>query len=453
MKSSLSSLIRKSLLLIFAYAPAGLGHLRVTDALYRGLPSEASPFLLGSQDKTITVIHRIMSVHPITRAIFTWLEQGSAEKITTPLYRLYLRSHTNIIYRQINTIIDQRLNMPDKLLLVATHYGLAHQATAIKQRLIKERKLQVAVVVQVTDDCPHQIWYIPEADIIFVPSEYTKARLEAYGRKAGLPHVKFEVNPYPLSPNLQSVLPDSRMQYRKSQLDPRQDTTIHVSIPISGAAVGTQFFFHLVDNLHLKSKRFLFHIVSKNVRFTNQFIVKMNDRPYVDVIFSPYDKVVIELYENLYKNTTISLEVTKPSEQAFKSLISPKKRGGTILLFSSPVGRQEYDNLQFLRRNNLLPYKGEQKELWNLAKYDQKLDSNGQKQIWKNAATWRALHLPLGSHDSTQFIWWCHREKIFQAMLSCRVLGNTGEGSPFELQSDGVEQFWEKTAQLLTDFE
>ncbi|MDP4011012.1 MAG: hypothetical protein Q8P72_02170, partial [Candidatus Roizmanbacteria bacterium] len=89
MKSSFFSLSKKSFLLVFAYAPAGLGHLRVTDALYRGLPPEVSPILLGSQDTTITAMHRMMSVHTITRAFFEWVEQGSAEEFTTPLYRWY----------------------------------------------------------------------------------------------------------------------------------------------------------------------------------------------------------------------------------------------------------------------------------------------------------------------------------------------------------------------------
>jgi len=431
--NSLTSLTRKELLLLFAYAPAGLGHLRVTDALYRGLPAEASPLLLGSQDQTITVIHRIMSVHPITRSIFKWLEQGNVEEITTPLYRWYLRHHTDLIYQQISTIIDQRINMPDELLLIATHFGLAHQVAEIKRALIADRKMKISVVVQVTDDTPIHIWYIPNADIIFVPSQRTKDHLEAYGRKSGLPPVRFEVNPYPLSPNLRTNLPESRMIHRKSQLDPHADTTIHCAIPISGAAVGTQFTTHLTDCLHLKSQRFQFHVIT-----------------YVDIQSSPHDKEVIELYENLYKNVTISLEITKPSEQAFKALLTPKKRGGAIMLFSNPVGRQEYDNLFFLRRHNLMPYKTTQSELWNHARYDHKLDRKTRETMQDAAETWRAIRLPKGSRDSAQFIWWCHREKIFQSMLSCKVIDDRAEPHQSELREDGVEMFWQKTAKILS---
>jgi len=451
MKSPLSLLSKKSLLLLFAYAPAGLGHLRVTDALYHGLPAEASPLLLGSQDKTITVMHRLMSVHTITRALFEWLEQGNAEEFTTPLYRWYLRSHTDLLYRQINTIIDQRIHMPEELLLIATHFGLAHQAAAIKKKLMNERKIKIFIVVQVTDDSPHHIWYIPDADIIFVPSQRTKDRLEAYGRKEKLPCIKIEVNPYPLSPNLRSDLPESRMKHRRSQLNPHEDTTIHFAVPISGAAVGMNFVTHLIDHLHLKSTRFQFHIVTKNAPFTYRFIYDMNSRPHIDLQSSPHDKQVIELYEDLYQNITISLEVTKPSEQAFKALITPQKRGGSIILFSNPVGRQEHDNLHFLRRNGLLPYKTVQKELWHLAKQNHHLDKKQQKQFFTDAENWRALNLPSGSTEAAQFIWWCHQEKIFQAMLSCRISQNTNPQSTYELRSDGVELLWEKTAQIINN--
>ncbi len=52
-----------SLLLIFTYAPAGLGHLRVTDALYHGLPKGVQPVILGAHDRAVGAIHRFMSIH------------------------------------------------------------------------------------------------------------------------------------------------------------------------------------------------------------------------------------------------------------------------------------------------------------------------------------------------------------------------------------------------------
>lgn len=446
-----SSILKdKSILLLFAYSPAGFGHLRVTDALYHGLPKGSAPHLLGSQDKTITYIHRFMSVHVVTRFIFESLEQGKAEKITTPIYRYFLRNHTNLLYQQVNTIIDQSINIPEQILIIATHFGLAHQAAAIKNKLIKERKIKVTIVVQVTDDSPHQIWYVPGADLIFVPSQYTKDRLEEYGHKNSLPKVKFEVNPYPLSPNLNSRLDISDQSSRPNQLDPDCPARIEVAIPISGAAVGVKFFSSLIDELHLLSNRFKFHIVSKSAPFTFRFISQMNQRKYVQTYSSSNDKEVIELYENLYQEKTISLEITKPSEQTFKALISPKKKGGSILLFSRPVGRQEYDNLNFLRRHGLIPKKSLQKKIWETAISNHKLNLNESKKMYKLAAGWRGLLLPEGSKYASQFIWWCLKEKIFRHMLSCLDICDQNNKHEYELQADGVDEFWKKTAKTIS---
>jgi len=445
-----SSILKdKSLLLLFAYSPAGFGHLRVSDALYHGLPTGAYPHLLGSQDKTITYIHRLMSIHSITRALFEWFEQGWAEEFTTPLYRFYLRRHTGLLYQQINTIIDQSILIPKQLLIVATHFGLAHQAAAIKQKIMKERKIKVTLVVQVTDDYPHPIWYVPGADIVFVPSQHTKDRLMTYGRKKGLPEVNLEVNPYPLSSALNSRLNHSDQSSRPNQLDPTFGTEINVAIPISGAAVGMKFVSALIDNLHLTSDRFKFHIVSKNAPFTSQFVSKMNERQYVKIYSSSRDKEVIEIYEELYMSKVISLEVTKPSEQAFKALISPRKKGGSILLFSRPIGRQEYDNLNFLRRYKLIPQQSVQNKLWAMAKSNNKLEKKDKKEIYQSAKNWRGLFLPEGSKTASNFIFWCLRERIFSTMLSCMDICDRDNNHEYVLQPDGVLEFWKKTAEKL----
>src|SRR3990167_5748576 len=194
MSDDLHSLDSASTLIIFAYAPTGFGHLRVTDALFRGLPDNISPLLVGAHDKTLSYLYRIVSVNPLTRMIFEWFEHGALERITTPIYRWYLRSHTQILYRQLTTILDQRLTAPQTVLIIATHFGLAHQIAALKEKLMQERKIKIVLAVQITDDIPHRIWYIPGADIIFVPSDKTKKKLEEYGRRARLPLLKFETN-------------------------------------------------------------------------------------------------------------------------------------------------------------------------------------------------------------------------------------------------------------------
>lgn len=450
MHTSLVPLTRKSLLLLLAYAPAGLGHLRVTDALYQGLPHEAYPYLLGSQDTRITYIHRVFSVHPWSRAVFEWLERGTAQEVTTYLYRWFLRSNTELLNQQITTILDQRLHTPDTLLVVATHFGLAHQAAELKDRIMHEKKLRMRVVVQVTDDTPHPIWYVTGADLIFVPSDRTKGRLEAYGRAHDLPPVHFEVNPYPVDPRLLEPLNAHEYQDRTHQLSMSGKNLIHMAIPISGAAVGTDFFTDMMDALHQQSNRFMFHIVTKNAGFTKKFIYELHNRPYADIAAYPQDRQVIEAYEQLYREHNISLEVTKPSEQAFKGVVEPNKRGGVILLFADPVGTQEDDNFAFLQRHELTPSKTDQQRLFNLAADDTVLINHTRKDILKKAASWRGILLPVDPKKTAQLIWWCLREGIFTAMMSAQVGSEKGEHRDPELRNDGVRMFWEKVTDLLS---
>lgn len=175
MDKNLAPLKDKSLLIIFAYAPANLGHLRVTDALYHGLPKQINtPFILGSQDKTITYLHRLMSLNPIISFLADRIERNNFfEYLSTIIYRKILYGKTNIVYEQMLTLIDELYEKPTKVLIVATHFALAQQLSAIKEKLEK-KNLKIILVVQVTDDSPFRIWLVPGADLTFVPSEKTK---------------------------------------------------------------------------------------------------------------------------------------------------------------------------------------------------------------------------------------------------------------------------------------
>src|SRR3989338_5919284 len=138
--------------LVFTYALAGLGHLRVTDALYNGLPLGSRPLALGAQDTSLTAIHRITSIHPLARSAFEWMQNGIAEEMFTSVYRYYLRSHVDLLYKQLLTLITQRYSKPKNILIVSTHFSLAHQLAVVKDRLSKEKGVEIILAVQVTDD-------------------------------------------------------------------------------------------------------------------------------------------------------------------------------------------------------------------------------------------------------------------------------------------------------------
>src|SRR5574338_624688 len=104
-----SPLNNSSILIRFAYAPTGLGHLRVTDALFHGLPPYTSPLLLGAQDKSLTYLHRLASTHPLIRLFYNTIGEGLTQDITTFLYKKILLSNTELLYQQLITILDQRI--------------------------------------------------------------------------------------------------------------------------------------------------------------------------------------------------------------------------------------------------------------------------------------------------------------------------------------------------------
>ena len=435
-----SSLEDKSLLICFAYAPAGLGHLRVTDALYHGLPKGTNtPLLLGSQDTTITYLHRFMSLNSYIRRLTVWAEKGRVENITTFIYKYILRSHTDLLYEQMKTIISESYTAPSKILIIATHFGLAHQLSEIKERLEKDTRIKVVLVVQVTDDSPHHIWYIPGADLIFAPSERTQRELLRYGKTINS-NVPIVVNPYPISPTLSKPLTNEQYDEKLKQVDNNSDVPIHVIIPISGAAVGTNYFSILTAELNKKSPRFIFHIICKDAPFTKEFISDVAVHEYIRIYGAQEDRKVITAYENVYQKNVVSIEITKPSEQSFKALMDCKAENAPILLFTEPVGRQEYDNLDFLKRHKLIPNNQDQNTL---------LQMKINPEILKKASSWRGIRLIRNPIEAANFIYWCLESGIFSRMMRYKPALTKDSFNPNELSPNGVKTFWERVDSLL----
>lgn len=447
---SLSVLSQKSVVVIFAYSPTGLGHLRVTDALYHGLPEGVSPILLGSQDKSIGALHRFLSIHPLTRVLFEWAQQGFMQYITTYFYHFFLHSRTKLLYQQLVTILDERLEVPKTVIVVATHFGLAHQLAHVKETLMQEKNIRMLLFLQVTDDSPQPIWYVPGADITFVPSIYTKQHLESFRKLFHLPAVPMVVSPYPVAPSFSTHLSAEEHTNRIDQVTLSRKTHIHISLPVPGAAVGTDFIKKLIHLLHDTSDRFVFHIIAKQAPYTRSFLSEMMEIPYVKLHVSTHDRETVNNYEKLLSEFVISLEVTKPSEQSFKALLSPTQKGGVILLFAHPVGRQEYDNIAFLRRHHLLPAEHVQELLWQKAEKKHPLTSPLDKEILRTAKTWRGILLPNHAETSAQFITWALKEGLFTAMMHYTSQTHTTDPHPDELGDTGVKQFWHTVSELVS---
>ncbi|MCL4339144.1 hypothetical protein M1271_05635 [Patescibacteria group bacterium] len=450
MRSS-SIFLDRRIVLAITYAPAGLGHLRVADALYHGLPKDVVPVLLGSDDTSITYIHRFSSIHPLTRALMVFWQQGLPEKIFTFFYRLYLLTSTEIIYKQLRTILSQRIDPVKTLVVVATHFGLAHQIAAIKEYLEKKEGIKIILVVQVTDDSPQLIWYVNGADMIFVPSVRTKESLLSYGQKAyrNFKQPKFIVAPYPVNPLMAINLPHYAFQSKLRQLSSEEDEEINICIPLSGAAVGTDILYKIIKLLPANSTRFRFHIVAKEAPYTQKFILDLLSDPHTLLHIGRSDREVIDLYDRLYQYQTIALEITKPSEQAFKALFSPRQKGGAILLFLNPVGKQEYDNLDFLRRHGLIPSTKMKKILWDWSQGNISVNKHLENEILKEALNWRGIELPKNSFDTVEFINFSLKKGIFSQMANFHMPSSLTENHKQEISPEGVDIFWDKVEEHL----
>ena len=440
-KSTLTQLTDRRNLLVLTYAPAGLGHLRITDALYDGLPKSVNPVVLGSQDKSIQTIHRITSFH-IGRTIFEWLQTGPFAVQANRLLHWQMRINTGGVYKEFNRLIEEHFDPLKKILVVSTHFGLAHKLAVIKERLEKERNTDIKLVVFVSDDTFQHIWYVDGADLLVVASNFIKRKYAEYGKSIGK-SVRIEAISYPLNPQRARKLTPAEMADKRRQLDPKGRNQIRVAIPISGAAVGTLYFSHLIAQLHAKSGRFHFSIVSKDAPFTRQFLSEMNDKIGVDLRVGAKDRVVVDLYDHLLNREVVSLEVTKPSEQAFKALVGTETRGGVILLFAEPVGSQEVDNLAYLERHKLIPTMETNRRLWDLSEDGAGIDPQTRKRLFDDSRTWRGVRLPKGSKRSADFIWWMLESGMFARMISKNRKVDIREGRKLVVGSKGTDEFWD----------
>jgi hypothetical protein len=446
-KSSIDQLTNRQLQLVLTYAPAGLGHLRIMHALYHGLPETVNPVILGSQDKSIQTMHRIMSIQPIGSEFFEWLETGPISSPANSLYRSFLRWNTDVVYNEMSRLIDERFEPLQELLVVCTHFGLAHKLAAIKDKLQKEKQVRMVLVVFIPDDTFQHILYIDGADLLVVTSEYIKKKYAAYGRSLGKSE-RIEVVPYPLNLHLGKKLSTRQMAEKTHQLDAKSREPIRISIPIPGAAVGTGYFSKLMACLREKSDRFHFYIVSKDAPFTKFFLSKLAGKPWIDLRLGKQDREVVDLYDHLLDEQVFSLEVTKPSEQAFKALLGTQTRGGVILLFSEPVGSQEYDNLDFLVRHFLVPSKETNAELWEMAGNNASIDPTLRTRLLEESRTWRGVRIPNDPQQAADLIRWMLTSGMFTRMLEGNKVLKVRDENSGILGSNGVAEFWDLAASI-----
>jgi hypothetical protein len=213
-------------------------------------------------------------------------------------------------------------------------------------------------------------------------------------------------------------------------------------IPISGAAVQLEYFRDLIVELsRLMAVKIL--VVARDSKHTRKFLIWCSKRKEVEVVTYKLDFEVVKAYERMYWREVIGVEVTKPSEQSFKCLHNPRMRGGAALLFSDPVGRQEDDNVAFMRRFGLMP---SMEEEGLLGKYFKGRDKSILKIIHQKARGWRGMMIPpLSGKKAARRIFKLRESGILLRMMAYEK----HSGSKDVISYRGVESMWEYLAKEL----
>ena len=422
----------KDTLFIFTTSPAGLGHIRVMNAIKSARPQSINSVDLGILDLKANRIHDLGSrVKFFVKLTEFYQTNPIAEKFVTHFYTNYLKKHTKNIIKDFTNIAQTH---PDakKWVVISTHFALAYGIAAAKEILEKSLGIKIYLTVVVTDASPQRIWAVKDADLIFAPSIDVKNKLQNF-----LPPDKREIIKaisFPIAVRLSQNLTLSEFQFVVNQLNPSSDQITQIEIPVSGAAVQLDYLQRIIEILSYKNYEFT--VIGQESLLTKMFFNKLKTLPRVQVSIGVDAWQTVQYYESLfYQSNRPSIEITKPSEQAFKALLNPRQRGGVILLLTAPIGRQEYDNLSFLESYNFMPPLKENQEMWNAQDLTKWL---------VKAKDWRAIRIPEDPKFAASFIIKLKSSGIFYAMLKASIPDKA------DLKTNGVEKIWEEIISLIS---
>ncbi len=423
------------ILFLFTTTPAGLGHIRVMDAIKDARPGHITSVDLGILDIKANRIHDLGSrVKFFVKLTEFYQTNKIAEAIVTAIYTLYLRRHTKNIIEEFTKIQEKYPNQK-KWVVISTHFALAHSASSAKKYLEQKFGIKIYLCVIVTDDSPQKVWAVSGSDLTFVPSINTKTKLENFLPKEKQDSIK--AISFPIASRLSQSLTTNEFQFVINQLNPNissvSSNVTQIEIPVSGAAVQLDFFQKFIEKLCREN--YSFTVIGQESMLTKMFFENIQRLPRVQLSIGTDSWQTVKFYESLfYQPNRPSIEITKPSEQAFKAILNPRQRGGVILLLTKPIGRQEYDNLNFLERFGLVPTKEEHNMLFqepNLRRWSEK------------AKSWRAVRIPDDPIKAAEFVKNLKASGILYSMLSCIVPDKE------ELKTNGVDRIWEEIGKLL----
>ncbi len=120
-------------------------------------------------------------------------------------------------------------------------------------------------------------------------------------------------------------------------------------------------------------------------------------------------------------------------------------------MFMAPVGRQEYDNLAFLRRHMLIPSKYQQNWLEHKCKHNLGFTEHETQSVLSQAHFWRGIQLPKEPILAARFVTWCLEQSIFARMFDFRRQTIQTDPNLNEIGPNGVGLFLQSVAEFLSE--
>jgi hypothetical protein len=422
-------------MVILTTSPAGLGHIRVMEALKQGLPPDVAVATLGIKDARMQMLHRTTSINPYFRRLAETVQHNPlAEGGFTRWYRTVLRHNPAQVLAQIVELVASVETKPDRVIVLCTHFGAGHQLAAVRLELEAQLGTKLVLAVVVTDDSPQHLWAVNGVDYLFVPSESTRVGLEQHLELTGSGSIpRIEVVSYPVAPALAKRLSIEQRAERVRQVKQLRNDLFTLMVPVSGAAVQLGYYQEIISTLErLMPIKVL--VVAREHAHTSTFLQWCRQSAHIRVYADTDDHRVVQLYEQAYQDHIITAELTKPSEQLYKALVTPKQVGGALLLLSEPVGRQEEDNLLFLNRHHLMPDLQE----WHQLQQVSRLSRRDLQGLLLQARKWRGLVMSHDGNEAGLYIYSLIREGVFEAMMDFEGYMKGHD----ELRDNGVEQIW-----------
>src|SRR5258706_15874197 len=139
---------QKDIQIIFATAPTGLGHIRVTEALKSALGASVNTETIGIMNPTSQFLHRIMSRYLVLRYVMEIFQSSPIlEFLASVIYRKRLRTGNRAVRKYLVNLISMRTLKPKTVLVVATHFGLGHQIASIRKRMERETDVRLVLAI------------------------------------------------------------------------------------------------------------------------------------------------------------------------------------------------------------------------------------------------------------------------------------------------------------------